>query len=83
LFLHAGGSHPQSLQILNQKINSQLPNMTEQSSRSYTIFEISIESRRKVKHRIDDDSKAVQISMLNLVNLAGLESVKHIGANSK
>lgn len=45
-------------------------NMNERSSRSHTIFRITIESREAGK---TDDECAVQISILNLVDLAGSE----------
>lgn len=45
-------------------------NMNERSSRSHTIFRITIESREAGK---TDDECAVQVSNLNLVDLAGSE----------
>jgi centromeric protein E len=58
--------------------------MNERSSRSHTIFRITIESREKViDHKIEgyggEDDGAVRISTLNLVDLAGSESVRHTG----
>lgn len=60
--------------------------MNERSSRSHTIFRITIESREK-EERNDDDGYssssgdgAVRVSTLNLVDLAGSESVRHTGA---
>lgn len=50
-------------------------NMNERSSRSHTIFRITIESRV-----IGDESDAVQISVLNLVDLAGSERADQTGA---
>ena len=63
--------------------------MNERSSRSHTIFRITIESRHKsVQHddsteNLDDDDEndgAVRVSTLNLVDLAGSESVRHTGS---
>ena len=66
--------------------------MNERSSRSHTIFRITIESRKKeVKDNAspEDDENgsnsqggdgAVLVSTLNLVDLAGSESVRHTGA---
>ena len=70
--------------------------MNERSSRSHTIFRVTIESRQKVNEEdsrkeddIEDeenvenhgeDDGAVLISTLNLVDLAGSESVRHTGA---
>ena len=64
--------------------------MNERSSRSHTIFRITIESREKSdKQEQDQDSEnedanrpdgAVRVSTLNLVDLAGSESVRHTGA---
>lgn len=63
--------------------------MNERSSRSHTIFKITVESRQQ---EVDDDSinsdkendsrgdGAVRVSTLNLVDLAGSESVRHTGA---
>lgn len=45
-------------------------NMNERSSRSHTIFKITIESREVGK---TSDDNAVQVSSLNLVDLAGSE----------
>lgn len=45
-------------------------NMNERSSRSHTIFRITIESRERGK---TSEGEAVQISNLNLVDLAGSE----------
>jgi centromeric protein E len=58
--------------------------MNERSSRSHTIFRITIESREKViDNKIEgycgEDDGAVRISTLNLVDLAGSESVRHTG----
>jgi centromeric protein E len=60
--------------------------MNERSSRSHTIFRITIESRSKPKEgdEENDDSSggdgAVLVATLNLVDLAGFESVRHTGA---
>ena len=61
--------------------------MNERSSRSHTIFRITIESRQKNQNKDDetslmdgDDDGAVRVSTLNLVDLAGSESVRHTGA---
>ena len=61
--------------------------MNERSSRSHTIFRITIESRQKDPNGEDEtslgdagDDGAVRISTLNLVDLAGSESVRHTGA---
>ena len=68
--------------------------MNERSSRSHTIFRVTIESREKqaasatengIDSSTNDDSGeenggAVLISTLNLVDLAGSESVRHTGA---
>ena len=69
--------------------------MNERSSRSHTIFRITIESREKQKdrdsssgneeenqeNRNTSDDGAVLVSTLNLVDLAGSESVRHTGAS--
>ena len=73
--------------------------MNERSSRSHTIFRITIESRKKgispfvnrvdsddenIKENVEpDDDGAVLISTLNLVDLAGSESVRHTGATGE
>ena len=63
--------------------------MNERSSRSHTIFRITIESRQKSeddsdKENNDDDGEgAVRVSTLNLVDLAGSESVRHTGATGE
>uniref|UniRef100_A0A182LXJ8 Kinesin motor domain-containing protein n=1 Tax=Anopheles culicifacies TaxID=139723 RepID=A0A182LXJ8_9DIPT len=57
-------------------------NMNERSSRSHTIFRITIESR-VISSTGDDgsmDNEAVQIGILNLVDLAGSERVDQSGA---
>lgn len=68
--------------------------MNERSSRSHTIFRITIESREKGANLTkqgtsdsdnddDDEEGAVLISTLNLVDLAGSESVRHTGATGE
>eukprot|EP00934_Nitzschia_sp_Nitz4_P004282 Nitzschia sp. Nitz4//scaffold303_size22340//9389//16391//NITZ4_008567-RA/size22340-processed-gene-0.14-mRNA-1//1//CDS//3329547057//4272//frame0 len=63
--------------------------MNERSSRSHTIFKITIESREKEPEGEDGESSdsspdgAVRISTLNLVDLAGSESVRHTGATGE
>jgi centromeric protein E len=62
--------------------------MNERSSRSHTIFRITIESRMKsaegdnLKENFneEDEDGAVRVSTLNLVDLAGSESVRHTGS---
>ena len=67
--------------------------MNERSSRSHTIFRITIESRQKTatedgeadgeennENQASEDDGAVLVSTLNLVDLAGSESVRHTGA---
>jgi centromeric protein E len=58
--------------------------MNERSSRSHTIFRITIESRSFHDGNDEDedqaDTGAVRVSTLNLVDLAGSESVRHTGA---
>jgi centromeric protein E len=63
--------------------------MNARSSRSHTIFRITIESRQKGgddgDELNDENSRrsgdgAVRVSTLNLVDLAGSESVRHTGA---
>ncbi|KAK2579324.1 hypothetical protein KPH14_008276 [Odynerus spinipes] len=54
-------------------------NMNERSSRSHTIFRITIESRES-----DADSDgAIQVSQLNLVDLAGSERARQTGATGE
>lgn len=70
--------------------------MNDHSSRSHTIFRLTVESKQR-KEAADDNSsdddnsveslsdedgqdEAVRISTLNLVDLAGSESVRHTGA---
>ncbi|XP_076639078.1 uncharacterized protein LOC143351460 [Colletes latitarsis] len=54
-------------------------NMNERSSRSHTIFRITIESRE-----VEGDSDgAIQVSQLNLVDLAGSERAGQTGATGE
>jgi len=68
--------------------------MNERSSRSHTIFRITIESRQKSEEgdendmgasnaSLPSDDGAVLISTLNLVDLAGSESVRHTGSTGE
>ena len=74
--------------------------MNERSSRSHTIFRITVESQGKREisddeeddeseaeeksiNSRDGDDEAVRISTLNLVDLAGTESVRHTGATGE
>ncbi|XP_055535563.1 uncharacterized protein LOC129724590 [Wyeomyia smithii] len=54
-------------------------NMNERSSRSHTIFRITIESS-DIGRTEGDENDAVQISTLNLVDLAGSEKADQTGA---
>jgi centromeric protein E len=54
--------------------------MNDRSSRSHTIFRITIESREVGK---TDDESAVQVSNLNLVDLAGSESARQTNAEGE
>ena len=60
--------------------------MNERSSRSHTIFRITIESRSRIDDNDENENEdtstggAIRISTLNLVDLAGSESVRHTGA---
>ncbi|XP_029734785.2 uncharacterized protein LOC109400725 [Aedes albopictus] len=55
-------------------------NMNERSSRSHTIFRITIESRL-IDRKEGDVNDAVQTSTLNLVDLAGSERANQTGAS--
>jgi centromeric protein E len=67
--------------------------MNERSSRSHTIFRVTIESREKDpgdsmdgandENRPPTTDGAVRVSTLNLVDLAGSESVRHTGATGE
>jgi len=59
--------------------------MNERSSRSHTIFRITMESRLKANGGEDEEEteSAVLVSTLNLVDLAGSESVRHTGATGE
>jgi len=52
--------------------------MNERSSRSHTIFRITVESRLKEDGE-DEEEVAVRVSTLNLVDLAGSESIRPTG----
>ncbi|CAK9797030.1 Centromere-associated protein E [Anthophora plagiata] len=54
-------------------------NMNERSSRSHTIFRITIESREAG----GDSDGAIQVSQLNLVDLAGSERARQTGATGE
>jgi centromeric protein E len=53
--------------------------MNERSSRSHTIFRITIESKPATTDS-DAPDEAIKVATLNLVDLAGSESVRHTGA---
>ncbi|XP_062543053.1 uncharacterized protein LOC134210790 [Armigeres subalbatus] len=55
-------------------------NMNERSSRSHTIFRITIESRL-IDRKEGDENDAVQSSTLNLVDLAGSERANQTGTS--
>jgi centromeric protein E len=58
--------------------------MNERSSRSHTIFRVTIESRNQPNGEEDEEEDgAVLVSTLNLVDLAGSESVRHTGATGE
>lgn len=68
--------------------------MNERSSRSHTIFRITIESRQKSNEpeaeenqgnaaSVSGNDGAVLVATLNLVDLAGSESVRHTGARGE
>ncbi|XP_012286650.1 kinesin-like protein KIN-7I [Orussus abietinus] len=61
----------------NRRID--VTNMNERSSRSHTIFRITIESREA---NADSDC-AVKVSQLNLVDLAGSERARQTGATGE
>lgn len=54
-------------------------NMNDRSSRSHTIFKITIESRDSTS----DSDGAIQISQLNLVDLAGSERASQTGSTGE
>ncbi|XP_017754603.1 PREDICTED: kinesin-related protein 4-like [Eufriesea mexicana] len=54
-------------------------NMNERSSRSHTIFRITVESREAG----GDSDSAIQVSQLNLVDLAGSERARQTGATGE
>ena len=49
--------------------------MNERSSRSHTIFKITLESKERVSDDGDEEDGAVLVAHLNLVDLAGSENV--------
>ncbi|CAH0629062.1 unnamed protein product [Chrysodeixis includens] len=53
-------------------------NMNEQSSRSHSIFQITIESREHIEG--EEEAGCVKVSQLNLVDLAGSERAGQTGA---
>jgi centromeric protein E len=55
--------------------------MNERSSRSHTIFRVTLESRSNCAD--DEQDGTSLISTLNLVDLAGSESVRHTGATGE
>lgn len=57
--------------------------MNERSSRSHTIFRITIESRQKSQDQENQTEGPALVSTLNLVDLAGSESVRHTGATGE
>lgn len=68
--------------------------MNERSSRSHTIFRVTIESREKnsvegetnendEEQPVNGTDGAVLVATLNLVDLAGSESVRHTGATGE
>jgi len=62
---------------------AQSTNMNAQSSRSHTVFRVTIESRANTNDDDDeeDDVSAVLVAQLNLVDLAGSERVGKTGAS--
>ncbi|KAI8915822.1 kinesin motor domain-containing protein, partial [Gorgonomyces haynaldii] len=57
--------------------------MNEKSSRSHTIFRLTIESREKDESARTSFTGSVNVSQLNLVDLAGSERAQHTGAEGK
>ena len=53
--------------------------MNDTSSRSHTIFKITVESIESLQEGVERDT-SVLVASLNLVDLAGSESVRHTGA---
>ncbi|XP_041972668.1 kinesin-related protein 4-like [Aricia agestis] len=71
------------LQVMEEgKANRQtgFTNMNEESSRSHSIFQITIESREHIE---GDQASSVNVSQLNLVDLAGSERAGQTGATGK
>ena len=62
---------------------AQSTNMNAQSSRSHTVFRVTIASRANANDDDDeeDDVSAVLVAQLNLVDLAGSERVGKTGAS--
>jgi centromeric protein E len=63
-------------------------NMNEHSSRSHTIFRITIESRERSVQRSasvggQSDAGPVKVASLHLVDLAGSERIRHTGAEGE
>ena len=56
--------------------------MNDTSSRSHTIFKITVESIESLQEGVDRDM-SVLVASLNLVDLAGSESVRHTGATGQ
>ena len=77
----------------NKKRSIAATSMNERSSRSHTVFRITVESRAKEPVKNGNDSVAsprsaqgknsgpILVSTLDLVDLAGSESVRHTGAS--
>eukprot|EP00939_MAST-03C_sp_MAST-3C-sp1_P004103 g4103.t1 len=57
--------------------------MNERSSRSHTIFKLTLESKERTGGDENDVDGAVLVSDLNLVDLAGSENVRHTGAGGE
>ncbi|GBP03281.1 Centromere-associated protein E [Eumeta japonica] len=55
-------------------------NMNEKSSRSHSIFQITIESREHAEDEAEAEIGCVNVSQLNLVDLAGSERAAQTGA---
>ena len=56
--------------------------MNDTSSRSHTIFKITVESIESQQEGVERDT-SVLVASLNLVDLAGSESVRHTGATGQ
>lgn len=60
--------------------------MNDRSSRSHTIFRITLESREKAsgnRHMVVDDGRILRISNLSLVDLAGSENGHHSSTGTR